>query len=146
MKIYLDTCCLQRPLDEKSQIRVQLEAEAVLAVLTLCASDRATLVSSEVLQVELNKNPNPQRRVFVAEILARAEISIEIDQTITRRAKNLENIGFKGMDALHLAAAEAARVDYFCSCDDRLVKRARAYLAGSMRVVTPLELAEEIIE
>ena len=35
MKVYLDNCCLQRPLDDKRQAGVQLEAEAVLAILTL---------------------------------------------------------------------------------------------------------------
>ena len=29
MRIYLDTCCIQRPLDNKTQIRIILEAEAV---------------------------------------------------------------------------------------------------------------------
>lgn len=33
MKIYLDNCSLQRPLDDKSQIRIRLEAEAILAVI-----------------------------------------------------------------------------------------------------------------
>ena len=36
MKFYLDTCSLQRPLDDKSQLRIQLEAEAILAILMLC--------------------------------------------------------------------------------------------------------------
>ena len=33
MKLYLDTCCLNRPLDDKSQALVAVEAEAVLAIL-----------------------------------------------------------------------------------------------------------------
>ena len=32
MKIYLDMCCLQRPFDDKTQVRVLVEAEAVLGV------------------------------------------------------------------------------------------------------------------
>ena len=30
MKIYFDSCSLQRPLDDKSQILIALEADAVL--------------------------------------------------------------------------------------------------------------------
>ena len=36
MKVYFDTCSLHRPLDDKTQLRVALEAEAVLGLLTKC--------------------------------------------------------------------------------------------------------------
>jgi hypothetical protein len=52
MKIYLDACSLQRPLDNKSQIRVALEAEAILGVLALCEAGDLELISSEVLVFE----------------------------------------------------------------------------------------------
>jgi hypothetical protein len=144
MKIYLDNCCLQRPLDNKSQIRIQLESEAILAVLALCESGKVSIVSSEVLEFELDRNPNPQRKTYVGEILAKAESFVEIDRQITQRAKMLETLGFKAMDALHLACAEAEQVDYFCSCDDRLLRRARTVPTLTIRTVSPLELAEEI--
>ena len=41
MKIYLDTCSLQRPLDNKTQLRVMVESEAVLGLLALCAAAMA---------------------------------------------------------------------------------------------------------
>ena len=34
MRIYLDCCCLQRPLDDQTQPRIKVEAEAVLAILS----------------------------------------------------------------------------------------------------------------
>ncbi len=144
MKLYLDTCSLQRPLDDKSQLRVQLEAEAILAVLNLCINDEIALVSSEVLEFELEKNPHPQRKAYVAEILETAEIFIEVDRRITLRAQELESSGFKGIDALHIACAEAEKVDYFCSCDDRLLKRARITESITIKIVSPFELVEEI--
>ena len=36
MLLYLDMCSLQRPLDDKTQLRIALEAEAVLGILALC--------------------------------------------------------------------------------------------------------------
>lgn len=36
MRIYLDMCSIQSPLDTKSQPRIAVEAEAVLGVLMLC--------------------------------------------------------------------------------------------------------------
>jgi hypothetical protein len=35
MKIYLEMCGLQRPLDTKTQVRITVEAEAVLGLLAL---------------------------------------------------------------------------------------------------------------
>jgi predicted nucleic acid-binding protein len=145
MKIYLDNCCLQRPLDDKSQLRIQLESEAILAVLGLCERGTVNIVSSEVLELELDQNPNPQRKAFVEEIIAQAAGFVEVDSGITERAKELEGAGFKAMDALHLACAEAEQVDFFCSCDDRLLRKAKGLSTLTVRIVSPLELAEEII-
>jgi hypothetical protein len=36
MKIHLDTCSIQRPLDNKTQVRIILEAEAILGIIGLC--------------------------------------------------------------------------------------------------------------
>jgi hypothetical protein len=49
MRIYLDTCSLQRPLDSKTHVRIILEAEAILGILALCESGKIELISSEVL-------------------------------------------------------------------------------------------------
>lgn len=95
---------------------------------------------------EKDKNPHPQRKAYVEEILANALIFVELDPKLIQRGKELEAVGFKGADALHLACAEAAKVDYFCSCDEKLIRRAKTLKVVRVRVVSPLELAEEIIE
>lgn len=61
---------------------------------------------------------------------------------LIRRAQALERLGLAGRDALHLAAAEHAAVDYFVTCDDKLLKRARR-LEAQVEVVAPLGLFEE---
>jgi len=48
------------------------------------------------------------------------------------------------LDALHLASAEEAEADYFCTCDDRFLKRAKTFNDLRTKVVTPLELIEEL--
>jgi len=45
---------------------------------------------------------------------------------------------------LHLASAEAGEVDFFCTCDDAFIKKAKREVRGKTKVVSPLELAEEI--
>ena len=33
MKLYLDTCCYNRPFDDQTQERIHLESEAILTIL-----------------------------------------------------------------------------------------------------------------
>lgn len=145
MRIYLDTCSVNRPLDDKSQLRIALEAEAILSILSVCDSGSHILVSSDVLLYEVDRNPHPQRKALVGEILARAEEQIAVTESIRQRAKELEHDGMKALDALHLASAEEAQVDYFCTCDDRLYKRATSRADVRVRVLAPLELAQELL-
>jgi hypothetical protein len=45
MKIYLDMCSLQRPLDTKAQLRMAVEAEAILGIIALCEAGQVELIS-----------------------------------------------------------------------------------------------------
>jgi predicted nucleic acid-binding protein len=122
-----------------------LEAEAILAILTMCEQDKADLVVSDIIVFESNNNPNPQKRVFVTEILRQAKEYISVSDAIEQRAIAFEQDGIKAIDALHLALAEASQVDYFCTCDDRFYRRAAGRNDIIVKVRTPLELAQEII-
>ena len=145
MKIYFDTCTLQRPGDDRTQMRVSLEAEAILVLLSFCEQEKALLVVSDIIVFETNNNPNPQRQAFVNEIINEAAEHIELSDEIEQRAKHIERSGIKAIDALHLASAEVHGVDYFCTCDDRFYRRAKLLPGMRVKVCTPLELAQELI-
>ena len=144
MLIYLDLCALQRPLDDRAQLRVRLEAEAVLAVLAHCRAGGAGLCSSDVLAFEAGHNPHPSRRAYAHAALAGAVARQALIPAVASRAAALVAAGLDTLDALHLAAAEVAGADLFCTCDDRLLKRSRVLSAPPMRAVSPLELATEL--
>ena len=61
MLIYLDTCCLQRPLDDRSQPMINIEAEAILTILGIIENNHITLVSSEALEYEISRIPDKNR-------------------------------------------------------------------------------------
>ena len=44
IKVYLDLCAIQRPLDTPNQVRIVLEAEAVLGILSLCDTELIELI------------------------------------------------------------------------------------------------------
>ena len=144
MKVYLDTCSIQRPLDSKTQIRIILEAEAILGIIGLCEAGQIELVSSEALLFEARRNPHPIRRDFGLEVLRKAASFVALNEQIERRAKEFDKIGIKALDALHLASAEAAGVEYFCTCDDKLLSRAKSVADLKTKVVSPVELIEVV--
>ena len=146
MKIYLDICAIQRPLDTASHLRVALEAEAVLGILALCEAGEVEIVSSDALVYETEQSPWPLRKEHAWAVLSKARGYINLTETTEQRAQHLAGQGFKPLDALHLAMAEAGAVDYFCTCDDRLLKRARRMRDLQVKVVSPLDLVKELEE
>ncbi len=145
MRIYLDTCSLQRPLDDRSHARIALEAEAILTILALCEQGILDLVSSDVLNFEIQQNPYPQRKIFAKTIMAQTKECVTLTDSIIIRAKEFELQGIKAIDALHLASAESISVDFFCTCDDRFFRRIKHVPALTLQIRTPLTLAQEII-
>lgn len=144
MRIYLDTCTIQRPTDDSEEPRVLLEAEAILEILALVQAGGIELVFSEVLQVEHDNNPHPLRRAFTELVLALAGEVIEIDDAVEQTTDFYRKHGMKGRDAAHLACAVHAGVNFICTCDDRFLRRAKKLDTGLTRAVSPLELIEEV--
>jgi predicted nucleic acid-binding protein len=144
IKIYLDTCSLHRPLDSKTQVRIILETEAILGILALCVSGEVELLSSDVLMFEITRSPNMARQEYAIEALSGAKVFIGLNERLEKRAKELNATGIKPLDALHLASAEEGQADYFCTCDDRFLRKAKTLEGLRLKVVSPIELIEEI--
>ena len=145
MKIYFDNCSLQRSLDDLTQPRIHLESQAISEILLLCESGKFSLVASEILEIEVNKTPHPRRKKLARKILNLAIDKILTTKEIINRADEFEKRGFAAFDALHLASAEVAQADFFCTCDDKFLKRAKAQNDLKIRVCNPLELAQEVL-
>jgi predicted nucleic acid-binding protein len=144
MRIYLDTCTIQRPADDMQDDRVRLEAQAITAVVALVEAGEIELVSSAVLQIEHERNRNPLRRGASAQVLLLATEVVEIDEAVDQRTQSYRMLGLKGLDAAHLACAVHAGVDFFCTCDYRFLRRAKKLDTGLTRAVSPLELIQEV--
>jgi predicted nucleic acid-binding protein len=144
MRIYFDMCSLQRPLDTKTQVRIAVEAEVILSIIKLWELGELELVSSQALLFEFHKITIPQRKDYVSEILSKTNLYIHISDSVEKRAKAFTNLGIKALDSLHLACSIEAKVDYFCTCDDRFLKRAKEVDTLQTKVVSPLELIAEL--
>ena len=77
-------------------------------------------------------------------VLAKAAVFVHTDDHIEEQARAFQTEGIKPLDALHLASAVAAKADYFCTCDERFLKRAKTVDTEQTAVVSPLELIAEV--
>ena len=86
------------------------------------------------------RNPFTLRRRWIEKCLRLAEASVALSAPIKSRALALEQAGFKALDALHLACAEAAGAETFLTCDDRLIRR----YSGQMMVQSPVTFTTDL--
>lgn len=125
MKVYLDACCLNRPFDDQSQDRIRLESEAIIIILNLLYKGEWKWIGSEALEIEIENNPNIENRNYVKRIANFVHKNRKIQNKELIRAKQLEEVGFKSFDAMHIACAESEKVDVFLTTDDKLLKLAK---------------------
>jgi len=124
MRIYLDVCSLNRPFDDHAQDRVRLESEAVLTILSRTQTENWTLLSSEVIDLEISKIPDDDRRQKVSILSSMSQSYIVVDEDEEKRSEGLEALGFKSFDALHIACAEKGGADVLLTTDDDLLRKA----------------------
>ena len=124
-KIYLDTCCLGRPYDDQMQDRVRAETEAVEEILDYFSTGQLHWIISEVLVNEVDENPHLTERDEISATFNLAQQMVLIGETETARATQLEVLGFKWFDALHIACAESADAAVLLTTDDSMLKRAK---------------------
>ncbi|MEM9214420.1 MAG: PIN domain-containing protein [Cyanobacteria bacterium P01_F01_bin.150] len=141
IRIYLDTSAYNRPFDDQSQPKIFLESQAVTLIFQMIEDGLVELVRSFVLAYENSRNPYPNKQRAMSRLLQAAQVNQKIDESIRQRAKQLEHNGVKAMDALHVASAEAAKSDWFITCDKRLINRCSEL---ELRVVNPVDFVVEV--
>lgn len=141
IKLYLDLCVYNRPFDYQGQERVALETSAFIYILEKIENGAYTLIISEALAYENNKNPDEDKRIRVATYFQLAKEFAEIDETSIERAKFIKILGFSDIDALHISLAEKANVRYFVTCDDDIIKLYKKNVdAIKVKIVSLIEL------
>jgi predicted nucleic acid-binding protein len=147
MRVYLDVCCLNRPFDDQTQDRIRLEAEAVLLILRHLEAKDWHWLGSEAIDLEVSRTADQERRRRVQLLTISAHESVQVGATEINRARELEQIGFHTVDALHIACAEAGSADVFLTTDDRLLRLAgRAIHQLHVPVANPLGWLAKVTE
>jgi predicted nucleic acid-binding protein len=143
LRIYMDACCFNRPMDDQHQDRIRIETDAIRTILQKCKYGLWILVGSDVLEYELNANPiyKKMEKSFSLYLLAneRGRMSDEV----RNRAKEFEKMRLTAFDSLHLAMAESLDVDVLLSVDDDVIKMS-AQTNAKVTVMNPVNWLMEV--
>jgi len=122
-RIYLDNCCFNRPYDDQQHPIIKLETEAKLYIQYEALLGNLSLVWSFILHYENNDNPFTDRKNQIGLWENVADCIIAYKESIYEKAQLVMELGVKTKDALHIASAIAADVDYFITTDKKLLNK-----------------------
>lgn len=125
MLIYLDICCFNRPFDDQSQLLIHLQTEAKLFVQQGIRDGVFELVWSAILDLENDANPDRERCNIINDWRQFAKYDVPVTAEVEVLAENLQAIGVKAMDALHVASALHVGADYFLTTDKFVLRKLR---------------------
>ncbi len=137
-KLYLDVCTLCHPFDDQHRMRIQLETAGYYLIMQAIRDGTYELLYSNVHEKELTAISDLVEKAEVKETIYQNGTECGGDlQLIRERANDLVTKGLGIADAAHIAFAEF-NVDYFISCDDRLIKQSKREDVNVI-VMTPVE-------
>ena len=139
----MDACCLNRPLDDLSQDRVYLEAEAVLSIISHCEKGKWVLIASGAIDFELLKLSDADRQEQVQMLYTAASERIKLSSEAEQRSVFFQKHGLKPLDSLHLALSETSGADVFLTTDDRLLRTAQK-IDLKIKIANPVSWLMEV--
>jgi predicted nucleic acid-binding protein len=119
-----------------------LEAEAKLKVQDDILEKKFELVWSYILEAENMANPFEERRNAIADWREQAIMKVIENDTILNEAKNLNKIGLRSKDALHISCAIFAGCSYFLTTDDKILNKNDKI--EEIMVIDPIAFIKEV--
>ncbi len=151
MLIYCDTNVYHRPFNDQTQARIRREAAAFAKIVEWVEKDELSLLKSEILEFEIEQSRDAELKSRVQSYLALCRSDVRASDEQLALAQRLEKeCGFRGRDALHVAAACLGKAAYCVSCDDQMTKRAECCLEVTkehgfgVMLIGPEELAKQL--
>ncbi|KZX11487.1 hypothetical protein [Methanobrevibacter filiformis] len=102
IRIYLDTCCYNRPFDDKSQVTIQLESNAKLFIQKEISNESYQLVWSFILDYENKFNPHKEQQKNIQRWENKAVFYCKPSEEIAEKATEIEAHGIHKNDAIHI--------------------------------------------
>ena len=82
----MDVCCLNRPFDNQSQVRVHLESEAILQIIEFSKNGKLNWFNSDVIEFEIDNIENEDKKEKVLTLLELSTSKIELNDSIINKS------------------------------------------------------------
>lgn len=135
MKIYLDTCCYNRPFDNQNQLKIELESIAKLHIQNEVHKGNYDLIWSFMLDYENKDNPYEDKRKNIQKWENIATEFCDFDKEILNTGKELKKLNISEKDALHIACALFSKCSYFITTDYKLTSKR----VDGIEIINPLD-------
>jgi predicted nucleic acid-binding protein len=142
MRVYLDTCCFNRPYDDQEQEKIFLETEAKLSIQEKIKKLEIELVWSYILDYENYENPNEIIRSAIYEWRKICISDISESDELLLRAEKINKIGIDAKDAIHISCAIEAGADIFFTTDRKILKH--KHLIPEIEILNPVQYFIEL--
>ena len=139
-KVYFDTCTISRLFDAIKPPNAAAEAEKIQEIIDNRILGGYTIIGSMVVTSEIEDTNDYEKREAI-ETLYPEIVADEVELSLQSiaRADILYSKGLGVMDSYHLAAAEAAGVDYLLTTDVDFVEKCAKQNFSAVKVINPLD-------
>ncbi|MCD7824324.1 MAG: hypothetical protein LUG86_09995 [Oscillospiraceae bacterium] len=142
MKVYLDCCCYCRQFDDLAQETVKAEVDAIFIVFDLHWQGNISLVGSTLLEVELGKISDSDKKKKILKYYSSVDEVITNGDSVKMRAIQIQGLSnIRAFDSAHIAFAEEAGADVLLTTDYKLIKMA-SRLDLKVKVMNPKDFID----
>jgi len=139
-RVCLDNCCNSRLFDDDTSLKVKAQADAIRRIIRNRINGGYIIIGSFAAETEMAQIPDDEKRREAEQNYKESiDETVKFSAQIITRARKLELMGLKAMDARHLAAAEAAKADYLLTVDEKFIKRCAKNNLTMVKVINPID-------
>jgi predicted nucleic acid-binding protein len=140
MKIYLDHCVYNRPFDDQSNVKNQLETTAKLYIQGQIKQGIYELVWSYMSDFENSNNPNEENKNSIQQWENIAKYTCKPSENILNRGKEIEKYEIRSKDALHISCAIESQCKYFITTDSGLTNKSM----DKITIINPIDFVRKM--
>ncbi len=146
MKIYLDNCCYNRILDDRSNSQIYYERNSVMLILELVEKAVIELAGSEMLMKEIEDINDGYKRSVLQMMYSLCSEEVKVNSAILDRAEEIRHcLNIKYKDSIHLACAETAKADALLTTDKKFINNGNR-IKTYTRIMNPNQWLLEVLE
>ncbi|MCS4542292.1 MAG: PIN domain-containing protein [Euryarchaeota archaeon] len=143
-RVYLDANVWGRIFDEQTQLRIVKEKDAFLEILRISRGAKIEIVSSAILEKEIEDIAEDDKRILILRIIGLFAIE-RINHIPAAYEEIMNSTNLKPKDAAHIASAVELNAEYFITVDDAILKRGKEIeRLYKLKVCNPVKFLKEI--